>query len=362
MDNTNQTPEFDFDAFYTHCLDSNKPSYYEPISARDDGGYITGHIVNRQLALSCRSFLFAMCSVSTECTFLADTILDAEAKLRQKWISGCNKGSGIWDSRLNIGDFLVIETVFKRSLHWEGGVSNLFSKILDEVKDKVQWIFIWPGRILVDGAPRVFSGRPKYRRANKEEKGRAVAFWRGKGFRRIGLSHWFCYAMAENDASRNLATNDDNYDSVDEADVEEGYISSPTDSQYDEDDEVVSPQGLAVIPPGQPPAPSAAPISAQSETHVGESDSIYININMHVSNSDDSNEVHPEEAGNLITKTSPKMIPRKRGSRRRETSAEQSLRRELEIEDPSSQRSNFHAAPSFLRRMEDEDIFIMEDL
>jgi hypothetical protein len=43
----------------------------------------------------------------------------------------------------------------------------------------------------------------------KSKKAEAVAFWRAMGFRRIGSSQWFCYAMDPEHLSCHLAIEDD---------------------------------------------------------------------------------------------------------------------------------------------------------
>ncbi|RAL62016.1 hypothetical protein DID88_002505 [Monilinia fructigena] len=379
MENINHDADFDSGRHYICPFSSEESKWYEAISAEYNGDYITGHIVSRRLSFHYMDFSSAMYSISTECSFLVDTIFDSRTRLLQHWISGPRKGSGIWDSRLNTGDFLVIEIAFEKS-HQEGSMSHLFSEMLNKVKNKVRWIFVWPGRIIVDGAPRMLSGKPSYLLASEDEKSTAIAFWRAKGFRRIGLSHWFCYAMADNDASRNLAERDDCYNSDDEVDERWATTSLHTDSsefeddenqedheddRLDEDDELYDdddfyddelyedheddavrseqPVGLE-----QSPALSDTPNPETSDIDMGESDNINISINTHnepdnrnfkIPRSNNINiELHPEQVNNNNVKINAKAIAAQNDSGHQRASEEPNL------------------------SDEDETIFVMEDL
>jgi hypothetical protein len=40
-------------------------------------------------------------------------------------------------------------------------------------------------------------------------KANAIDFWRAMGFRRVGVTHWFCYAMDPTHPARRTAVEDD---------------------------------------------------------------------------------------------------------------------------------------------------------
>lgn len=203
-------------------------------------GLVTGHVVNRDMALACDGFLTAMDSLGTECRFLAHTIFDDRAQLLPKWISGTRDGSGIWDSRLNTGNFLVIETA-KVAEHSRGnGIGScMVSQLLQKAKDRdIDWVFVWPHRVLEEGLPlnsnesiACAPQMPHYRSADRNEKERTIKFWKSMGFRRIGRSHWFCYAVADDDPSRNLSVEGDHFDSDEE--VGEKWLSTSPSTMND---------------------------------------------------------------------------------------------------------------------------------
>ncbi|KAG4028825.1 hypothetical protein MFRU_019g01120 [Monilinia fructicola] len=356
MENINHDADVDSGRSHIRPFGLEESQWYEAISAEYNGEYITGHIVDRQYPLHYTDFFTAMYSIGTECSFLVENIFDSRARLLQHWISGNRKGSGIWDSRLNTGDFLVIEIAFKKSDR-ENNLSHLFSEILNKVKNKVRWIFVSPGRIIVDGVPRMLSGKSTYLLMNEDERSTAIAFWRAKGFRRIGLSHWFCYAIADNDPSRNLSARDDYYNSDDEIEERWAATSTPTDSTklendedggFDEDDENNAVGSEQPVGLEQSLALSDTPSSEKSEIDMRELDNITINIHtqepvntnskIHKKSNNIDIKMHAEQVNNIKIKIKTKKTSTQRTSGHQEESEEQNL-------------SN-----------EDETIFMMEDL
>ncbi|KAJ8064007.1 hypothetical protein OCU04_007850 [Sclerotinia nivalis] len=167
-------------------------------------GEMIGNLVYRVNAVR-SGFEKTMNHIRTETSILLTNILlDGQAKLRQTWISGARSGSGIWDSRLDEGDFLMIENVEVIEAYRRIGFgTSMVSKLLQQLKTRnVQWVFTHWGYEKGKGIEMV-----------AEEREGVIAFWKALGFRRIGLSHLFCYAMADDDISRKLAIDDDNYSS-----------------------------------------------------------------------------------------------------------------------------------------------------
>ncbi|KAF7874524.1 uncharacterized protein EAF02_008501 [Botrytis sinoallii] len=128
-------------------------------------GIMKGHLVNRAHAEEAE-FGRAMAFIDTECSLeMASQIFDEYGQLQQKWFLGSRKGSGIWDARVNIGNFLMIDLVKVEEQYRRKG----FAKFLED----------WKG-----------------------SETDAIAFWRAVGFKRIGLSHVFCFAMSMDDRSK----------------------------------------------------------------------------------------------------------------------------------------------------------------
>ncbi|KAF7920008.1 hypothetical protein EAE99_008129 [Botrytis elliptica] len=151
-------------------------------------GIMKGHLVNRAHAEEA-DFGRAMALIDTECSLeLASQIFDEYGQLQQKWFLGSRKGSGIWDARVNIGNFLMIDLVkVEEQYRRKGFAKFLVSGLLFKMRAyrlDYSYVFTYVGEL--EGAARTD----------------AIAFWRAMGFKRIGLSHVFCFAMSMNDRSK----------------------------------------------------------------------------------------------------------------------------------------------------------------
>ncbi|CAD6443170.1 7a72e507-50c8-4465-b5fe-c7567cae5430 [Sclerotinia trifoliorum] len=163
-----------------------------------------GNLVYRVNAVR-SGFEKTMDHICTETSILLTSMLfDEQAKLRQTWISGARSGSQIWDSRLDEGDFLMIENVeVIKAYRRRGFGTSMVSQLLQQLKTRnIQWVFTHWG----------YENDKEIEMVSEEKEG-VIAFWKALGFRRIGLSHLFCYAMADDDISRKLAIEDDNFSS-----------------------------------------------------------------------------------------------------------------------------------------------------
>lgn len=157
----------------------------------DDSGNVAimeGHLVNRALAEEA-GFGKTTEDINTECSLtLATVIFDEYGQLKQKWFLGARKGSSIWDARVNIGSFLIIDSMIIEEQHRRKGLGKyLIYGLLRYMKDYrigISYIFTNLGEL--EGAARID----------------AIASWRAAGFKRIGLSHVFCYAMSMSDRSK----------------------------------------------------------------------------------------------------------------------------------------------------------------
>ncbi|KAF5876337.1 uncharacterized protein Bfra_002742 [Botrytis fragariae] len=151
-------------------------------------GIMEGHLVNRELAVQA-GFGRTMEEVDTECSLtMASMIFDEYGQLQQKWFLGTRKGSGTWDARINIGNFFMIDSVEVRERYRRRGFARyLVSELLYQMRAfrlNVSYVFTYVGEL--QGAARID----------------AIAFWRAMGFKRIGLSHAFCFAMSMDDKSK----------------------------------------------------------------------------------------------------------------------------------------------------------------
>ncbi|TGO48366.1 hypothetical protein BCON_0242g00020 [Botryotinia convoluta] len=194
-------------------------------------GIMEGHLVNRALAEEA-GFGRTMEEIDTECSLtMASVMFDEYGQLQQKWFLGTRKGSGIWDARVNIGSFLMIDLMKVEEKYRRGGFAKkMVSGLLYKMRAHrigISYVFTYVGEL--KGAARID----------------AIAFWRAMGFKRIGLSHVFCFAMSMNDKSKmpDAEIEDaerDTYDSGTSYSTEYEF-SSP--AQTDEDES--SPQSLA---------------------------------------------------------------------------------------------------------------------
>ncbi|TGO64347.1 hypothetical protein BOTNAR_0089g00360 [Botryotinia narcissicola] len=156
-----------------------------------DSGTISimeGHLVNRALAERV-GFERTMGNIDTECSLtMASVIFDEYGQLQQKWFFGTRKGSGIWDARINIGNFLMINFVeVEEQYRRRGFAKYMVSAFLSRIRGfriGISYVFTYLGEL--DGAARRD----------------AIAFWRAMGFKRVGLSHVFCFAMSMDDKSK----------------------------------------------------------------------------------------------------------------------------------------------------------------
>ncbi|THV44347.1 hypothetical protein BGAL_0666g00040 [Botrytis galanthina] len=198
-------------------------------------GIIEGHLVNRALAERV-GFERTMEDIETECSLtLASVIFDEFGQLQQKWFLGTRKGSGIWDARVNIGNFLMIDFVkVEEQYRRRGFAKHMVSGFLYKIRAYrigISYVFTYVGEL--DGA----------------ERRDAIAFWRAMGFKRIGLSHAFCFAISMDDKSKipDAEIEDaerDTYDS--EASYSsESEFSSPAKS--DEDEQLPQPHALGEL-------------------------------------------------------------------------------------------------------------------
>ncbi|TEY87431.1 hypothetical protein BOTCAL_0002g00390 [Botryotinia calthae] len=186
----------------------------------DDSGNIAimeGHLVNRALAEEA-GFGRTMEDINTGCSLtLATVIFDEYGQLQQKWFLGTRKGSSIWDARVNIGSFLIIDSVIVEEQYRRKGFGkHLVFGFLRYVKDYrigISYVFTNLGEL--EGAARID----------------AIAFWRATGFKRIGLSHVFCYAMSMSDRSK--------IPDAEKEDLERDTFDS--EASYSTEDEISSP-------------------------------------------------------------------------------------------------------------------------
>ncbi|TGO35507.1 hypothetical protein BHYA_0156g00310 [Botrytis hyacinthi] len=151
-------------------------------------GIMEGHLVNRALAERV-GFERTMEDIDTECSLtMASVIFDGYGQLQQRWFFGTRKGSGIWDARVNIGNFLMIDFVkVEEQYRRRGFAKHMVSGLLYKIRGYrigISYVFTYVGEL--NGAARRD----------------AIAFWRAMGFKRIGLSHVFCFAMSMDDKSR----------------------------------------------------------------------------------------------------------------------------------------------------------------
>ncbi|KAI9641250.1 hypothetical protein NHQ30_010050 [Ciborinia camelliae] len=170
----------------------------------DEIGNLTSQLINRDLVGL--DFQKAMDGICHECSYLALSVvgrLFGQSALHESCGSGVLRGWGVWDAELNQGNFLVIQTTEVSEAYRRRGVgATMVRRLLRTVNNvEVRWVFTWPTRVPSDDV-----ATPRH---SMEEKDRAVAFWRKMGFRRIGTSDWFCYAMDPNHPSRYLAAEDD---------------------------------------------------------------------------------------------------------------------------------------------------------
>lgn len=184
-----------------------------------DIGMLNGRFVDRrEIVLLGASLYGVMDEPSDDCANLAYTLLNQNGYVNSKWISNPDtKGSGVWGPPLSTGNFIVVEDIvvvadFRR----QGMGRSLFKALLSHERcsdedNFVQYIFAWATEAASGWDSSYNCALPdKEKKALfKANKDKAIRVFRSLGFRRVGSSHWFCYALDLDDPSHALAAEDD---------------------------------------------------------------------------------------------------------------------------------------------------------
>lgn len=153
---------------------------------------------------------------SRETSMLGFDLFDRYGRLRPEFKTHpIMKGTGVWGRELDHGDILLVEDLF---VHQPYRRQRLGRKMVETLlmlvsqKTRSFFAFTWPTMLELhdvrlewdslqdDAAKEEMSDR---------ESGRAIAFWRSLGFRRVGSTIWFAMTPDLEHPSRKLASLDD---------------------------------------------------------------------------------------------------------------------------------------------------------
>ncbi|KAF4153136.1 hypothetical protein CNMCM6069_001157 [Aspergillus lentulus] len=211
-------------------------------------GKASGLIVQRDRIVP--SFLEQMERPSTETMNLALDIFDRHGRLKEEYLHHpVRRGLGIWQTELNEGNFLIIETAtVLRKARRQGIGRQLVMDMIQKatgMDDDVRFVFAYPTCLHRGEDLKERAGKTKRERFDMADAQKAIAirFFRKLGFRRIGISHWFAFSIDANHRSRNI--------SIDE-DPDPPEAESFLDGDYDSDDsrpEVLKTRSIIVGPP-----------------------------------------------------------------------------------------------------------------
>jgi GNAT superfamily N-acetyltransferase len=149
---------------------------------------------------------------------LATDLFDDDGDLKT---SHRNGGSRIWDTELNKGGMLWIQKVFvleewRRKGLGKAIVNAFVQKGCDWAQrsqgvQDVEFVFVRPAQFVTWEKKEEQRAMPQQERiaviaANKRQ---AIAFWRSLGFRRIGASAWFGFALESSHKAHKVAFEDD---------------------------------------------------------------------------------------------------------------------------------------------------------
>lgn len=131
--------------------------------------------------------------------------------LRPEFIVGSRKGSGVFGSEIDTGNFLQIEQIRVEKEHRRRNIASSMIEILLEQSSKAQpnlaHTFVWPA-VLNHTIPRD-APEAEQQKLRNEAHDVATAFFRSAGFRRVGDSVWFALPFDKGHAAYTLTVAND---------------------------------------------------------------------------------------------------------------------------------------------------------
>ncbi|KAK0124015.1 hypothetical protein ONS95_009002 [Cadophora gregata] len=120
-----------------------------------------------------------------------------------------------WGKEINHGAILILSLFIVEEGYRRQGIAQtlLQAQIAKAEKQKrgLRFMFVKPG-VVPDDVERQLYGRTSLeesRIVKRRAYANAVRFYRTFGFRRVGLTNWFCFAMDPEHPSHNVALDDD---------------------------------------------------------------------------------------------------------------------------------------------------------
>lgn len=162
----------------------------------------------------CADFQEEMDAIDNDCATLASTIFDGSGGMLSKWIEGPHKGNGVWAQRQGGDNFMVMEKVMVNlPFRGKGQGRVMVDTLLDLARARgAKYVYTLPMQLndAEDSSHRIAEADAARRsEVLAENKRKAVSFWRAMGFRRVGETSWFCYALDPAHPSHQLAAVND---------------------------------------------------------------------------------------------------------------------------------------------------------
>lgn len=137
---------------------------------------------------------------------LAQQLFNRDGTLMKRFVMG------VWGAELNKGAVLILSYLLvKREFRRQGFAGKAIQALIEKAKMSkggVNFMFVKPGVIKED---LDLDRKETVEKEQIEKKAleSAVQFYRSFGFRRVGYSEWFCFAIDERHASRRIAVKED---------------------------------------------------------------------------------------------------------------------------------------------------------
>jgi GNAT superfamily N-acetyltransferase len=190
-------------------------------SGKQEAGTATARYIDRSLLNKSRFYksMEELNGCNSDGLAFAKALFSSKGTLMSKHKSSKNKYLGPWSRELETGGllilkYLLVEKYFRR----QGFARLLIDELIKQAKErtakkpkgKVRFMIVFPAVIKPDFEEEL-EGKTDEEKVEIEKRAyeNAVKFYRAHGFRRIGLSRWFGYALDPEHASRRISAEDD---------------------------------------------------------------------------------------------------------------------------------------------------------
>ena len=190
-------------------------------SGKQEAGAATARYIDRSLLNKSKFYksMEELNGCNSDGLAFAKALFCSKGTLMSKHKSCKNKYLGPWSKELETGGVLILKYLLVEKYFRRQGVARLLiEELIKQAKERtakkpkgmVRFMIVFPAVIKPDFEEE-FEGKTDEEKVKIEKKAYedAVNFYRAHGFRRIGLSRWFGYALDPEHASRRIPSEDD---------------------------------------------------------------------------------------------------------------------------------------------------------